>query len=89
MLLWSIWKSRNINLWESRESTSVVIISRAKDSLHEWMCMQRAKPQGHSPNHGITWVKPQKGVLKCNVDATMFQNNVIIGYDLCFRTSMG
>ena len=51
--------------------------------------MQRAKSQAHRPNHNTMWVKPQEGMLKCNVDAAMFQNNAIEGYGLCFRNSMG
>jgi len=31
----------------------------------------------------------KKACLKCNVDATMFQSNDIIGYGLCFRNSTG
>jgi len=59
MLLW-----RNIKLWKSLETSSAAIITRGKDSLHEWMCMQRAKSQAHRPNHNTMWVKLQEGVFK-------------------------
>ncbi|KEH22642.1 hypothetical protein MTR_7g056257 [Medicago truncatula] len=34
------WKSRNIKFWESHEISSSAIITRAKDSLDEWICIQ-------------------------------------------------
>jgi len=89
MLLWSIWKSRNTKLWESCDTTTAAIISREKDTLHEWSCMQRVKPQVHTLDHSITWVKLQEGALTCNVDAAIFQNNIMAGYGIFFRNSMG
>lgn len=87
--MWSLWKSQNIKLWELSETTAVVTISRAKDTLHEWSCMQKEKPQVQKTEYPLTWVKPPSGVLKCNVDAAIFQSNSIAGYGLCFRNSMG
>lgn len=30
-----------------------------------------------------------RGRIKCNVDATLFNNNTIVGYGMCFRDSLG
>nr|ABN08723.1 Polynucleotidyl transferase, Ribonuclease H fold [Medicago truncatula] len=87
MLLWSLWKSRNIKLWDSTDTTTAITISRAKDTLHEWSCMQSAKTQPINPNHHISWVKPTGGMIKCNMDAAIFQNNVAAGYGICCRNS--
>jgi len=89
ILLWSLWKSRNAKLWESSDTPATVIITRAKEILHEWTCMQRAKPQVQNTNHIISWVKLPSGVIKCDVDAAIFHNNTIVGYGICFRNSEG
>jgi len=51
--------------------------------------MQRAKHQVQNPVHTSPWVKPPTGMIKCNVHATMFDNNTIMRYDMCFRNSLG
>jgi len=89
MVLWSLWKSCNTKLWEFTDNPTAVIISRAKDILYEWSCMQRAKLQTPNRNQLATWSKPPPGVTKCNVDATIFHNNAITGYGICFRNSEG
>jgi len=43
MLLWSLWKSRNFKLWDALDTSSAFTVSRARDTLQEWSCMQRAK----------------------------------------------
>jgi len=51
--------------------------------------MQRTKHQEQNPTHTSSWVKPPTGTTKGNVDATMFDNNTIMGYEMCFRNSLG
>jgi hypothetical protein len=51
--------------------------------------MQRAKLPLHEAEAYHNWRKPSAGMIKCNVDAAAFNNNVIIGYDMCFRDSTG
>jgi hypothetical protein len=48
MTLWSLWKSRNLLLWENTNTTPTLIVTRAQEVLHEWSCMQKIKnPQHH------------------------------------------
>lgn len=89
MLLWSLWKSRNIKLWDSLDTTTASTVSRAKDTLHEWRCMQRARPQPQNQDHIISWKKPPEGVLKCNIDAATFSHNTVTGFGMCFRNFKG
>jgi len=52
--LWSLWKSRNLKLWESIVTTLATIISRAHDVHHEWTCMLKVKfTQPNSDNNSI------------------------------------
>ncbi|XP_024636306.1 uncharacterized protein [Medicago truncatula] len=35
-ILWSIWKQRNDKVWNKVTDANTFVLSRAKDSLHEW-----------------------------------------------------
>jgi hypothetical protein len=89
MILWSIWKSRNSKLWENSDTPPSTIVRRAKDSLHEWQVMQRAKQPSQGTHQEHKWLKPLPATMKCNVDCALFNNNTITGYGLCFRDSTG
>jgi len=67
MVLWSIWKSRNVKLWEGNDTSSAVTVARAKDILNEWSCTHRAKLQHSGTSQPCAWTKPQHGIIKCNV----------------------
>jgi len=53
-------------------------IIRAKDTLNEGSCMQQAKAPIHNTNSEHAWIKPPVGMIKCNVDAAAFNNNLIM-----------
>ncbi|XP_024633515.1 uncharacterized protein [Medicago truncatula] len=89
MTLWSLWKSRNSKLWEATDTTPISIVTRAKDAINEWSCMQREKAPIHHANSVHSWIKPPIGTIKCNVDAAAFNNNSIMGYGMCFRDYTG
>ncbi|XP_024633477.1 uncharacterized protein [Medicago truncatula] len=89
MTLWSLWKSRNLKLWESTDTTAVAIVSRACDVHREWSCMQKVKFTQPNSDINFSWTKPLNGTIKCNVDAAVFNNNSMVGYGMCFRDSLG
>jgi len=89
MVLWSLWKNRNSKLWEAIDHTSSFIVTRAKDTLNEWSCMQRAKLPAHNAEHPPKWSKPPVGIIKRNVDAASLNNDSIKGYGMRFRDSSG
>lgn len=37
----------------------------------------------------LSWTKPLNGMIKCNVEASIFNNSSIVGYGMCFRDSLG
>ena len=87
MTLWSLWKSRNMLLWENTNVTPTLIVTRAQEVLHEWSCMQKIKHPPHHKEQTHVWTKPQQGWIKCNVDAAIFNGNMVMGYEICFRNS--
>jgi len=60
------------------------IVTRAKDTLNEWSCMQREKASVRNEYSDYIWTKPDLGMIKCNVDAASFNSNTIMGYGMCF-----
>jgi len=89
MTVWSLWKSQNTKLWEAFDTTPASIVTRAKDTLNEWSLMQRSKLPLHEAEAYHNWSKSPAGMIKCNVDTAAFNNNAIMGYDMCFRDSTG
>jgi len=89
MTLWSLWKSRNTKLWEASDTSPASIVTRAKDTLNEWSCMQRAKLPLDEAEAYHSWSKPPAGMIKCNVDTAALNNDAIMGYGMCFRDSTG
>jgi ribonuclease HI len=89
MTLWSLWKSRNLLLWDDSDTTPILTITRAQDVLHEWSCVQKAKHPTHHDDQLPSWEKPPHGSIKCNVDAALLNGNSVMCYGLCFRDSSG
>lgn len=89
MTLWSLWKSRNLLLWDDNDTTPILTVTRAQDALHEWSCVQKAKHPTHHDDQPPTWEKPPHGSIKCNVDAALLNGNSVMCYGFCFRDSSG
>ncbi|XP_024639948.1 uncharacterized protein [Medicago truncatula] len=89
MTIWSLWKSRNLLLWEDNDTTLTHTVTRAQEVLHEWSCVQKAKHPEHHVEQPPAWEKPPHGTIKCNVDTTLFNGNLVMCYGLCFRESSG
>ena len=53
----------------------------------ELYAKNRNPPQHEEQLH--IWTKPRQGWIKCNVDAAIFNGNMIMGYEICFRNSTG
>jgi len=52
-IMWSIWKSRNLKLWQQVSESTVTILERAKHLLEGWRKANRKKGlsgQVHSPS---------------------------------------
>ncbi|KEH33529.1 hypothetical protein MTR_3g045360 [Medicago truncatula] len=69
MIIWSLWNSRNLLLWEDSDSTPTLTVTRVQEVLHEWTCVQKAKHPKHHVEQHPTWEKPHHDTIKCNFDA--------------------
>jgi len=88
MTLWSLWKSRNLLLWDDSD-TPILTVTRAQDVLHDWSCVQKAKYPTHHDNQPPAWGKSPHSSIKCNVEASLLNGNSVMCYCLYFRDSSG
>jgi len=58
MILWSLWKSRNSKLWEGTNTPPESIVLWAKNSLQEWIRMQKARQPSQGTHQEVLWEKP-------------------------------
>ncbi|KEH37272.1 hypothetical protein MTR_2g436910 [Medicago truncatula] len=76
MTLWSLWKSRNLKLWEYIDTTPV-------PSYLVPVMFTASRAECKRPDNIFSWRKPPNGVIKCNVDASIFNNNSMVVYMVC------
>ncbi|KAK2358306.1 hypothetical protein QL285_095501 [Trifolium repens] len=98
--LWSLWKRRNLQLWQDVSETVAQVIDRAFHLVEDWCTANsiRDPPQGIStadPNMitiaptALTWQHPQQGRLKCNIDASFSESLNRTGIGVCIRDAVG
>ncbi|GAU38662.1 hypothetical protein TSUD_292440 [Trifolium subterraneum] len=90
LLLWSLWNSRNQNLWEEITENSAAVSDRTSKFLQQW---DVANQVAERPDNGSLqpvqsrWTKPPAGTLKCNVDAAFVEEEV--GFGMRLRDAYG
>lgn len=98
MILWSLWKRRNLKLWQHHDESTGQVILRAKHMLEEWNLAQRFRNHGSLQNSAAViernntefqWQRPAVGRLKCNVDAAFSPSANRVGIGVCIRDSAG
>ncbi|KAK8701519.1 hypothetical protein V6N13_019906 [Hibiscus sabdariffa] len=68
LLLWGIWNRRNDKVFDNTLSDAKGVVDRIS-ALHYEFCMAHARTDnGHHPSQSHTWVKPNEGQIKINVD---------------------
>ncbi|XP_039685106.1 uncharacterized protein [Medicago truncatula] len=100
--MWSIWKARNMKLWQQVANSTTVILDRAKHLLDGWRQANRKQVPLRSDNQAlhssastssnsinIRWRKPERGRYKCNVDASFPTTTNKVGFGMCIRDSDG
>ncbi|XP_075491054.1 uncharacterized protein LOC142529405 [Primulina tabacum] len=76
-VLWAIWKQRNSMLWDNRMDSPSKVVTTSKSFLYEWIASSRKNetPQtSASWNPLCIWTPPTTGAVKCNIDATHFED---------------
>lgn len=98
-IMWSLWKRRNLKLWQHKDETNDQVLTRATTLLEDWKAAQTIRNAGGTPStvshqesssHDmIRWERPARGGYKCNIDVSFssFLNRVGIG--VCIRDDVG
>ncbi|XP_039691241.1 uncharacterized protein [Medicago truncatula] len=93
-LLWSVWKSRNLRVWENVTDTGQQISgdAGAADAPHTTAVMTDFAALVMTDSAATValpvqckWLKPHQGRLKCNVDASFSEALNCVGFGLCIR----
>ena len=100
--MWSIWKARNLKLWQQVSDSTVTILERAKHLLEGWRIANRKQAptrqenvssipstSHHNGDANFKWRKSRSGRYKCNVDASFPTNTNKVGLGMCIRDSDG
>ncbi|KAL9281236.1 putative ribonuclease H domain, reverse transcriptase zinc-binding domain-containing protein [Arabidopsis thaliana] len=76
-MLWHIWKSRNLLVYQRKGSNWQDDVQKAITDSYEWIPLQR-DTQRRSPNDrsGQGWPKPIHGFIKCNYDCSFSRNDL-------------
>jgi len=101
-IIWSIWKARNLKLWQQVSHSNNTILARAKHLFEGWRADNHRQnlvspdiisdnpSTSHQNGDGnIRWRKPRRGRLKCNVDASFSNISNKVGFGMCIRDSDG
>lgn len=92
MTLWSIWKSRNLKLWESTQEEPHIILSRAMEVHKGWRFAQESSkftPPRRAAAQNSVWCPPPMHFLKFNIDAAILKNQNKVGVGVCVRNASG
>lgn len=92
------WSNRNYLIWEGESKPVWVTLNRAAACIAEWQsaaAIHGSAPAAHAAaaagnmEQPRTWVKPQVGSIKCNVDAAVFSNPVGMDFGRVIRDHLG
>lgn len=91
---WAIWRARNEKVWNNKNSSVNGVLFSAKSYLTQWRETQSRSfvtlPHAGLPDDGaFTWVKPQEALVKVNVDAALFSEQLSFGAGMVGRDSRG
>jgi len=98
-IMWSLWKCRNMKLWQQQFEIDSQVLQRATHVLEEWQTAQRIRSS--SSNQPITpqarplrqeedvWKKSAPGRYKCNNDAFFSTSFNMVGLGMCLRDDDG
>jgi ribonuclease HI len=99
-VIWSLWKHRNLRVWEDVTETSATVVERALNMVEDWQLANAPEilasssthqsttaPSSHQ--HRITWQPPGIGRYKCNIDAAFSSHVNRTGIGICVRDAEG
>jgi hypothetical protein len=99
MIMWRVWKRRNLKLWQQQNETILHVVDRAKNLLDDWRAAQGVRSNivivssihqsDSSSSHGVEWTKLTCGRYKCNIDASFSSSLNMVGISICLRDDLG
>ncbi|XP_073133284.1 uncharacterized protein [Henckelia pumila] len=92
ILMWNIWQNRNDVVWNGKSKPVVLIFSFAMSVHSQWVASRNSQiPRlPHPIQQQIThWQCPPAPLIKCNVDAALFNNPPRMGYGGIIRDHRG
>lgn len=98
-VMWSLWKRRNMKLWQQQNKMSAQVIQRATHLLDEWWAaqciMSRSAGSSTTVQNGSTsrdetkWTKSTIDRYKCNIYASFSSSLNMVGLGMCIRNDVG
>ncbi|XP_057808970.1 uncharacterized protein LOC131023447 [Salvia miltiorrhiza] len=93
MLLWQIWRDRNIVVWKNVYSAPHRSVCLAADCRNDWILAREARAQ-HAPIPQSTslclgWLPISSSSIICGVDAALFASDNFMGLGLVIRNHDG
>ena len=79
-------------LWNNSASSPTQTVSTSLSFLKDWLDARLGSDQkffNGNANTQVKWSKPSPGMLKCNVDATIFSKHQTIGLGVILRNEFG
>ena len=99
-VIWSLWKHRNLRVWENVTETSATVVERARNMVEDWKLanapdilatswthQSTTSPSFHQQR--INWQPPGVGRYKCNIDASFCSHINCTCIGICVRDAEG
>lgn len=79
VMLWCLWKRQNEKILEGTVKPVRILITNALDLLNHWQQVRKThsvptSSRAHGDASRDRWSKPDVGDVKCNNDATLFND---------------
>lgn len=86
LLCWGIWKARNISVFQGKKQKGNEVVLKANQAgILFKAAVDSTRSKGLIQNKIILWQRPDPGVIKINVDASVFANSDYVGVGLVAR----
>ncbi|CAJ2634757.1 unnamed protein product [Trifolium pratense] len=92
MTAWSLWRKRNMHLWENKIETIMQVVHRANNTIQAWRQAKlnnTNRPHQSQHDQRVPWQTPPPSYLKCNIDAAVFSHDNKVSLGACLRDEKG
>lgn len=89
ILIWGIWKQRNMMLWEGRHDPPEKAVSLVITLQSEWERTCLSTVMTDKSLKCSAWHRPPVNALKVNIDAAFFSDTMSMGIEMVLRDANG